>query len=328
MPVGAADCMRGVILDSDSFDRGDLNTAALDDALDHWTWHRSTMPDQAPKRLEGYEVVVTNKVVIDAAAMERSPALRLIVVAATGTNNIDLAAAARRGITVCNVRDYASAAVSQHVFSLVLALAAHLGDYTRAVRQGRWQQSQVFCMLDYPIRELAGLTLGIIGYGNLGRRVAQIAQGFQMQVLLCARPGSEAVPDGRVSLDTLLETADVISLHCPLSDATRNLIGKAQLQKMKSDAILINTARGGIINEYDLAAALRQGDIGGAGIDVLTEEPPSADHPLLAPDIPNLVVSPHNAWGSVQSRQRLTDEIADLIRSYRKGAPRNYCPPD
>ena len=175
--------MRGVILDSDSFDRGDLDTAALDNALDHWTRHRSTMSDEVPKRLEGYEVVVTNKVVIDATAME-SPALRLIVVAATGTNNIDLTAAARRGITVCNVRDYASAAVSQHVFSLVLALVTHLGDYTRAVGQGRWQQSKVFCMLDYPIRELAGLTLGIIGYGNLGRSVAQIAQGFQMLSLI------------------------------------------------------------------------------------------------------------------------------------------------
>ena len=151
MLVEANNCMRGVILDSDSFNRGDLDTAALDNALDHWTHHRSTMPDEVPKRLEGYEVVVTNKVVIDATAMESS-ALRLIVVAATGTNNIDLAAAARRGITVCNVRDYASAAVSQHVFSLVLALVTHLGDYTRAVGQGRWHQSNVFCMLDYPIR--------------------------------------------------------------------------------------------------------------------------------------------------------------------------------
>ena len=327
MSVEAADSMRGVILDSDSFDRGDIDTASLDDALDDWTRHRSTLSEQVPERLDGYEVAVTNKVIIDAAAME-SPALRLIVVAATGTNNIDLAAAARRGITVCNVRDYASAAVSQHVFSLVLALATRLGDYTRAVRQGHWQQSKVFCLLDYPIRELAGLTLGIIGYGNLGQRVAQIAQGFQMQILICARPGSASVPDGRVSLDTMLKTADVISLHCLLSDATRNLIGKAQLQKMKSSAILINTARGGIVNEGDLAAALRQGDIGGAGIDVLTKEPPSADHPLLAPDIPNLLVSPHNAWGSVQSRQRLTDEIADLVRSYRGGVPRNCCPPD
>ena len=154
--------MRGVILDSDSFDRGDIDTASLDDALDDWTRHRSTLSEQVPERLDGYEVAVTNKVIIDAAAME-SPALRLIVVAATGTNNIDLAAAARRGITVCNVRDYASAAVSQHVFSLVLALATRLGDYTRAVRQGHWQQSKVFCLLDYPIRELAGLTLGIIG---------------------------------------------------------------------------------------------------------------------------------------------------------------------
>ena len=319
--------MQGTILDADSFDRGDLDTAALDNALDRWTHHRSTRSHEVVDRIEDCEVVVTNKVVIDAAAMQ-SAALRLIVVAATGTNNIDLATAKQRGITVCNVRDYASGAVSQHVFSLLLALVSRLGDYTQAVRAGRWQDSEVFCMLDYPIRELNGMTLGIIGYGNLGRRVEQIARGFGMQVLICARPGSGAIPDGRIAFDTLLESSDVVSLHCPLSAATHNLIGRAQFQKMKSAAILINTACGGIVNEDDLASALRRGDIGGAGIDVLTQEPPGADHPLLAPDIPNLLVSPHNAWGSIQSRQRLADEIASLIRAYREGAPRNCCLPD
>jgi glycerate dehydrogenase len=327
MPTGAAELMRGTILDADSFERGDLDTTSLESALDQWTHHRSTQSHEVAERIAGCEVVVTNKVIIDAAAMQNA-CLKLIVVAATGTNNIDLVAAKQRNITVCNVRDYASAAVSQHVFSLLLTLVSHLGDYTQAVRTGRWQESKVFCLLDYPIRELDSMTLGIIGYGNLGRRVEQIALGFGMQVAVCARPGSEAIPDGRITFDELLKNSDVISLHCPLSDATHNLIGRTQLEKMKSTAILINTARGGIVNENDLANALRQGEIGGAGIDVLTQEPPGADHPLLAADIPNLVVSPHNAWGSVQSRQRLADEIADLIQAYRQETPRNCCLPD
>ncbi len=318
--------MRGVILDSDSFDRGDLDTATLEACLDKWVRYPSTQPEQTLQRIKGSEVIVSNKVLIDARAMA-SPELELIVIAATGTNNVDLMQAAQRGITVCNVRDYASAAVSQHVFSLVLALSTHLSDYTTAVRQGRWQKSGVFCLLDYPIRELAGQTLGIVGFGALGKRVAQIGTSFGMDVLVCARPGTESVPRGRVTLDDLLEHSDVISLHCPLTDTTHNLIGEAQLRQMKPDALLINTARGGIVNEADLATALRSGEIGGAGIDVLTCEPPHDNHPLLAPDIPNLVVSPHNAWGSVESRQRLVDEIASLIHDYQRGQPRNRCLP-
>ena len=173
MPTGTVKPMRGTILDADSFDRGDLDTTGLENALDHWTHHRSTQSHEVAERIAGCEVVVTNKVIIAAAAMQ-STSLNLIVVAATGTNNIDLVAAKQRGITVCNVRDYASAAVSQHVFSLLLALVSHLGDYTQAVKAGRWQESKVFCLLDYPIRELDGMTLGIIGYGNLGLSLIHI----------------------------------------------------------------------------------------------------------------------------------------------------------
>lgn len=318
--------MRGVILDGDSFDRGDLDTALLDESLETWDKYRSTSADETLDRIAGADVIVTNKVVIDAKALS-SASLKLIVVAATGTNNIDLQEAARRGIWVCNVRDYASGAVSQHVFSLLLSLMTHLSEYADAVREGRWQQSKVFCLLDFPIHELEGLTLGIIGYGSLGQRVAKIARGFDMQVVISARPGVKDIPKERVSLDELLAQSDVISIHCPLTEATRDLIDRAAFKKMKSSAILINTARGGIVNEAALAEALKAGEIAGAGIDVLTQEPPAADHPLLARDIPNLIVSPHNAWGSIESRQRLADEIGRLINDFRSGAPRNRCLP-
>lgn len=318
--------MRGVILDGDSFDRGDLDTGLLDESLETWDKYRSTSADETLDRIAGADVIVTNKVVIDAMALS-SASLKLIVVAATGTNNIDLQEAARRGIWVCNVRDYASGAVSQHVFSLLLSLMTHLSEYADAVREGRWQQSKVFCLLDFPIHELEGLTLGIIGYGSLGQRVAKIARGFDMQVVISARPGVKDIPEGRVSLDELLAKSDVISIHCPLTEATRDLIDGTAFKKMKSNAILINTARGGIVNEAALGEALKAGEIAGAGIDVLTQEPPAADHPLLAPDIPNLIVSPHNAWGTIESRQRLADEIGRLINDFRSGAPRNRCLP-
>jgi glycerate dehydrogenase len=318
--------MRGVILDADSFDRGDLDLASLTASVDHWEIHRATHKTETLQRIAGFDVIVTNKVVINSEAMA-SPGLQLIVVAATGTNNIDLASAKARGVPVCNVRDYASGAVSQHVFSLILALTTRLHDYAVAVREGRWQKSDVFCLLDHPIGELEGLTLGIIGHGNLGQRVATIARGFGMEVLISARPGRSEIPSGRVPLEVILEQSDVISLHCPLNEHTKDLISAPQLRAMKSTALLINTARGGIINEHDLAEALRAGDIAAAGIDVLTQEPPPANHPLLANDIPNLIVSPHNAWGSVAARQRLANEIARLITAFRSGHPANLCLP-
>jgi len=319
--------MQGVILDAGSFDQNDLMTSSLEDSLENWHWHRSTLPHQTMARIADMNVIVTNKVAINASALASS-SLRLIVVAATGTNNIDLEEAERKAISVCNVRDYASPAVSQHVFSIILALYTRLSDYANAVREGRWHQSPVFCLLDYPINELAGKTLGIIGYGNLGKRVAKIAKGFDMKVVIAARPGTTTIPPDRVSFDELIDTSDVISLHCPLNDNTNNLIDHRELKRMKSGAILINTARGGIVNESALVEALRSGEIAGAGIDVLTQEPPDNCHPLLSGDIPNLIVSPHNAWGSIQARQRLVDEVADLIKAFRNGQARNLCLPD
>jgi len=261
---------------------------------------------------------------LDAATLAQAPELKLICVAATGTNNVDLAAAKERGITVCNVRAYGTAAVVQHVFSLITALSNNLLAYTAAVREGRWQRSEQFCLMDYPIRELAGRVMGIVGYGELGQAVARLAEAFGMQVLVAARIGAEADGQpGRVPLDELLGRVDVLSLHCPLTEQTRGMIGAAELAHMKADALLINTARGGLVDEPALAEALREGRLGGAGFDVLTVEPPRQGNPLLAADLPNLILTPHMAWASRESRQRLLDQVADNIQAYRQGRPQN-----
>ncbi|MEA3292623.1 MAG: NAD(P)-dependent oxidoreductase, partial [Pseudomonadota bacterium] len=226
------------------------------------------------------------------------------------------------GITVCNVRDYATPAVVQHTFALMLALTTRLFEYSADVREGAWQRSRTFCLLDYPIRELHGKTLGFVGYGVLGRGVAAVAEAFGMQVRLAQRPGGPSRA-GRIPLAELLPAVDVLSLHCPLTPHTEGLIGAEELRRMKSDALLINTARGAIVNSPALADALREGEIGGAGIDVLDREPPPGDHPLLAPDIPNLIVSPHTAWASREARQRLADQMSENLVAWQRGAPRN-----
>jgi glycerate dehydrogenase len=260
-------------------------------------------------------------VVLDAAALRQAPRLRLICVAATGVNNVDLTAAARAGVTVCNCRGYGTPAVVQHVFALLLALCARLPEYRQAVRDGRWQRASQFCLLDYPIRELADKTLGIVGYGELGRGVARLAEAFGMRVLLAQRPDTVELLEDRTPLPLLLPQVDVLSLHCPLTPETRGLIGAWELALMRRDAVLINTARGGLVDEAMLADALRKGALGGAGVDVLTLEPPTAGNPLLAPDIPNLIVTPHCAWGSRESRQRLVGQLAENVRSYLGGEP-------
>jgi glycerate dehydrogenase len=315
--------MLGVFLDRDSLDHNDLHFDALNATLPMWRMYPATGPEQIAERIADAEVVISNKVVLDEKALAAAPKLKLIAIAATGTNNVDLAAAARLGISVCNVRRYATPSVVQHVFALLLNLTRHLNDYRQAVSQGRWQKSKQFCLLDYPIAELGGRKLGIVGYGELGEAVARAAtQAFGMEVLLAQRPGAPAQA-GRVPLKELLPQIDVLSLHCPLTEATRGLIGGAELALMKADAILINTARGGIVDEVALAEALKAGQLGGAGIDVLAKEPPGEDSPLLAEDIPNLIVTPHIAWASRESRQRLTDQLAENIRAFLGGAPQN-----
>jgi glycerate dehydrogenase len=246
----------------------------------------------------------------------------LICIAATGTNNVDLTAARELNITVCNVPAYATASVVQHVFALLLSLTTHVHDYRRAVAQHHWERSKNFCFLDFPIHELAGKIFGIIGYGELGKAVATIAEAFGMTVLIAARPGSKA-ESGRLPLQELLPQVDVLSLHVPLTEQTRNLIGTRELGLMKNTAILINTARGGIVDESALAEALRSHRLGGAGVDVLTKEPPTDGNPLLVADIPNLIITPHTAWASVEARQRLIQQVSANIQAFLAGKPIN-----
>jgi glycerate dehydrogenase len=314
--------MPGVFLDRDSVDRGDLDFSSLDNVIDDWQFYGLTRPEEVIDRVQQAEIVISNKVVLNENTLAAAPNLKLICVAATGYNNIDLVAARHHGVTVCNVRAYATPSVTQHVFALILSLSIHLGKYRRAVMKGDWQQSPHFCLLDYPIEEIAGKTLGIIGYGELGHSIAKAAEAFGMKVMIGDHRGNQARP-GRTPFEQLLAEADIITLHCPLNEATRNLIGAAEIARMKPGAILINAARGGIVDEQALADALRDGHLGGAGVDVLTEEPPVHGNPLLAGDIPNLIVTPHIAWASRKSRQRLLDEIGKNISAFLAGEPRN-----
>jgi len=314
--------MLGVFLDLDSLCRGDLDLTVLESVLPDWRFYGYTHPDELEQRLAEATVVVSNKVPLLAGHLARAEETRLICVSATGTDNVDLDAARARKIDVCNVRGYATASVTQHVFSLILALITRLPDYHQAVRTGQWQNSRHFCLLDYPIAELAGKTLGIIGYGVLGKAVADIARAFGMQIMIAARPGTSAY-EGRIALDELLSRVDILTIHCPLASNTRDLIGKRELANMKQGALLINAARGGIVDEGALANALREGHLGGAGVDVLSVEPPREGNPLLAQDIPNLIITPHIAWASLEARQRLVDEVAGNIRAWLSGQARN-----
>jgi glycerate dehydrogenase len=300
---------------------GDLDPRSLREALPGLEIRDHTAQQDVASRVAGRDVVLVNKLRITREIIEASPALRLIALAATGTNNVDLVAAGERGVAVCNLRDYCTASVVQHVFGVLLLLTQRLREYDALVRSGAWQRGEQFCLLDYPIRELVGRRLGIVGYGTLGRGVARAATAFGMEVLVANRPGGTAVP-GRMDLDELLPAVDVLSLHCPLAPATQGMIGASRLSRMKPDAVLINTARGALVDAAALADALRDGRLGGAAIDVLSQEPPVDGSPLLAGDIPNLIVTPHIAWAAREARQRCIDEMAANIADFRRGGRR------
>ncbi len=304
-------------------DRDSLQAQVRRPACAHeWTDYAATGSADVAARLRGATIAITNKVVISAADIAQLPGLKMIAISATGTNNVDLDACRARGIVVSNIRNYSLVSVPEHVFTLMLALRRQLRAYAADVDAGRWQQSNRFCLLDHPIADLAGSRLGIVGYGALGRKVAQIGRAFGMQVCVTSRSPANDPGVTELPLDALLRTSDVVSLHLPLDEHTRNMIGAAELASMKRSALLINTARGGLVDEAALAQALKDGVIGGAGFDVLTREPPEPGNPLLQP-LPNFILTPHVAWASAGAMQTLADMLVDNIEAFAAGAPLN-----
>lgn len=310
---------RIVFLDADS-----IRTVLRAPTFPHaWQSYPRTAPAEAHARLQDATIAVTNKCSMPGELLARLPALRLIAVAATGTDMIDLDWCRAHGLAVCNIRGYAAETVPEHVFMLLLALRRQLPAYRADVAAGRWQRSTAFCFFDHPIRDLHGSTLGILGRGSLGQGVAKLAAAFGMRVLWGEHKGVSVVRPGYVPFETLLAEADAITLHCPLTAQTRGMIGAAELAQMKPDALLINTARGGLVDETALADALRAGRIGGAGFDVLTAEPPRAGNPLLELDQPNFILTPHVAWASGRAMQALADQLIDNIEAFVRGEERN-----
>lgn len=289
----------------------------------HWQSYDDTLPEQVVERLQHADMVLINKVSLTKEMLSQLPRLKLIALAATGCDNVDLSACEQLGIAVCNVRDYSKSSVPEHALSLMMALSRNLHAYRSSIVDGRWQQSGQFCYFDYPVRDLHGQTLGLIGYGTIAKDLEKRAGALGMKVIVAARKG-QAVPEGRVSFEQLLAEADVISLHCPLNEETQHLISEPEFRLMKEDALLINVGRGGLVDEAALLAALQQKLIGGAGFDVVTDEPPALDNPLMqALAYPNFILTPHIAWASHASMQRLADQLIDNIDAFAAGNAQN-----
>lgn len=312
--------MKAVFLDQHSLDQQDLDFSALEAVFDEWVMYPQTASEQVLERIRDADVVISNKVLLNAQALKQNPQLKLILISATGTNNVDLVQAKAQGIVVCNCQAYGTSAVAQHTLMLMLALSTSVIQYNQAVKQGQWNQSSQFCLLDFPIVELAGKTLGIVGYGELGKAVAKLAEAFGMKVLIGALPKRAQQLD-RVAFQDLIGQVDYLSLHCPLTEDTRDLIDADVFDAMKPTAFLINCARGGIVNEQALVDALKQGKIAGAATDVLSVEPPKEGNVLLADDIPNLIITPHSAWGSREARQRMVQQLIENAVAFKNGQP-------
>ena len=314
--------MKAVFLDFGTMGSG-LDLGELESLVDELVVHDESPRDTVAQRISDAEIVFTNKIRLTRELLERAPKLKFIALTATGTDNIDMDCARQHGIGVANIRHYCTGSVVEHVFGVLLSLTHSLEQYHRSVRAGDWQQSTDFCMLHYPVRELSSMTLGVVGYGALGQGVARVALEFGMQVLVSARPGADSIPDDRVSFDELLAGSDVISLHCPLTDDTRKLFGAREFAAMKDNAVLINTARGGLVDSQALADALATGQIAAAAVDVLPEEPPVNGDPLLDYAGDNLIVTPHIAWATDEARQNAIDELAANTRAFIDGVERN-----
>ncbi|MFC7337211.1 D-2-hydroxyacid dehydrogenase [Haloferula chungangensis] len=310
--------MNLVFLDASTLDRRDIDFSQLEKE-GTLTLHPTTAPAETCSRVADAEVIISNKVPVTAEVLDAAPRLRLVVSAATGVNQIDLDACRDRKIGVANVAGYSTESVAQHTFSLILELATRTITYSSKVRQD-WPASPIFTRLDHPTFELAGKTLGIVGLGTIGRAVARIASAFGMKVIAYAREGSsadESIP--RIREGDFFSQADIVSLHCPLTPETQHFMNAARISAMKPGALLINTSRGPLIEDAALSDALRSGQLGGAGLDVLAVEPPPADHPLLEEGIPNLLITPHTAWSTREARSRLLEGIIANIRSYKAG---------
>lgn len=298
-------------------ERDTLRARLREPAFEHtWRDYGSTRPEEVEARLAGATVAVVNKVPLRAEVLARLPALKLIAVAATGTDNIDLDFCRERGVEVRNVRGYARETLPEHVLMMALALSRDLFGYREDVRAGLWQHAGQFCLHTREIRDLHGAALGLVGYGTLGRGVERLARAFGMEVLISERKGASEVREGRTPFEEVLRGSDVLSLHVPLGDETRGMVGGRELSLMKRSAVLINCARGGVVDEAALASALREGLIAGAGVDVLSAEPPGDDNPLLDPTVPNLIVTPHVAWAGRRAQQILADQLVDNIEEF------------
>ncbi|MBP3415120.1 MAG: D-2-hydroxyacid dehydrogenase [Clostridia bacterium] len=318
--------MKITILDADTVSQNDISLQPIT-SLGETTVYGSTQPEEILERIKDSEVVICNKCVIDRQIIEKCSSLRLITLFATGYNNIDTQAAAEHGVTVCNVPAYSTDSVAQHTFSMILAHYNRVADYAQSVAQGDWIRQKLFTYFYRPIYELAGMTIGIVGFGDIGRKVAQIARAFGMEVVTYTRSPEKVRPEEAkaVSLEDLMKISDVVTLHCPLNEGTQRLINSDTLKLMKKTAILVNTSRGGVIDENDLRRALDEEIIAGAYIDVLTKEPMSSDCLLFGAK--NCVITPHIAWAPLQTRQRLVAKVAENIEMFMNGTPINVVSP-